>query len=402
MSTLKNKRIVLGVTGSIAAYKAADITSKLSQMGANVHVVLTHNASHFVGEAVFQALSGNPVLKDIFDEPGGRRISHIDLAQKSDLILVAPATGNILAKMAVGLADDLLSTILLAASVPVLMAPAMNTNMWRNPATLQNVKTLRNRGILFVEPAQGLLACGDIGPGKLADVSEILVMVETILLKEKDMAGMRVIITAGATREPIDPVRFISNRSSGKMGHALAQAAHNRGADVTIVQGVVHSHAPDGVKVIPVETTEEMLQACMGVFSACDALISAGAPVDYAPINIASEKLKKNNIGGQMQLTLQATPDILLSLARIKKTQVMVGFAAETDRLIENAQKKLAEKSLDMIVANDITLPGAGFDTDTNIVTLLFSDGRQISLPAMSKGSVADNILDEVVKIHIG
>ncbi len=392
MSTLTDRTILLGVTGSIAAYKAADVASQLGHLGASVHTILTRSALRLIGEATFRGITLNPVLTDTFEEPYDRQISHIHLAQHSDLILVVPATANILAKMAHGIADDLLSTTLLAATAPILVAPAMNSAMLDHPATQANLETLRQRGVGIVEPQYGVLACRTEGEGKLAAAEDIVQAVVDRLTRRRDLAGVRVLVTAGATRELLDPVRFLSNRSSGKMGFALAQAAAERGAAVTVVAGYTTAPCPPGVELIGVGTTEEMLREVQARFGKCDTLIAAAAPADYEPVSMEAQKRKKS--GGEWTLHLRETPDILGTLAAFRGSQVVVGFAAETEDLLDHAQEKLRRKKLDLIVANDVTAEGAGFESDTNVVTLVWPDGRSQPLPKQSKRAVADRILD--------
>ncbi len=395
---LAGKRILLGVSGSIAAYKAADLCSQLGKLGAEIHVVLTPHAAQFVGAATFRALTRNPVLSDVFDEPHAQRIAHIDLAQSADLVLVAPASANLLAKMAHGLADDLLTTCLLATppQTPLLAAPAMNTQMWQHPATLANLETLAARNVQIVQPGYGVLACQDVGVGKLADVAEIVRAVTDRLGAAQDWAGRRVLITAGATREPLDPVRFLSNRSSGKMGYALAAEAAGRGANVTVVSGFATAAVPAGVEIIKVESADAMLAACASRFADCDVFIAAAAVADYAPETFAAQKIKKSpDTADGLTLRLKRTPDIVALLAARKRPgQTVVGFAAETENLLAYARAKLQAKHLDLIVANDVTAEGAGFDADTNIITLLWPDGRSESLPKTSKRDAARFILD--------
>jgi phosphopantothenoylcysteine decarboxylase/phosphopantothenate--cysteine ligase len=398
---LANKQILLGVSGSIAAYKAADLCSQLGKLGAEIHVVLTAHAAQFVGAATFRALTRNPVLTDVFDEPHVRRIAHIDLAQSADLVLVAPASANLLAKMAHGLADDMLTTCLLAtpASTPLLVAPAMNTVMWEHPATVANLETLRARGVQTVQPGYGVLACQDVGYGKLADVPEIVRAVVDRLAQAQDWAGRRFLITAGATREPLDPVRFLSNRSSGKMGYAIAAEARARGAQVTLVSGYATATVPEGVELVRVGSADEMMTACAERFPDCQVFIAAAAVADYAPMTVAAQKIKKpDDADDGMTLCLRQNPHILATLAARKKPgQVVVGFAAETENMLVNARKKLESRQLDLLVANDVTAEGAGFDSDTNIVTLLWPDGRTEALPRLSKREVARRILDALL-----
>ena len=431
---LTGKRILLGVCGSIAAYKAADLCSRLGKLGADVHVVLTSAAAQFVGAATFRALTRNPVVSDVFDEPTDRRIAHIDLAQSADLVLVAPASADMIARMAHGLADDMLAACLLATprSTPLLVAPAMNTQMWEHPATLANVALIASRGAQIIAPGVGLLACQDVGTGKLADVEDIVqavtahfqtsvmnasatdafindTSVNTNFDASGDWTGKSVLITAGATREPLDPVRFLSNRSSGKMGYALAEMAARRGAYVTVVSGFATASIPNDVDVISVGTAQEMLDACRKVFPLCDVFIAAAAVADYAPETVQSQKIKKHPVPSDaatrrsdaveeiVTLRLKRTPDILATLTTARRPgQIVVGFAAETHDLLAHARAKMQAKGLDMIVANDVTQPGAGFEGDTNIVTLLWPDGRGLSLAKASKTEIASLILDEI------
>ena len=390
--SLAGRRITLGVTGSIAAYKAADLASQLVKLGASVHVILTKSAAEFIGPATFRALTHNPVLTSLFDEPFEGKIAHIELAQNTDLILVAPATADVIAKMATGIADDLLTSTLLAATAPVMVGPAMNTAMLEHPATTANLEALRNRGVQIIEAAHGILACRTEGPGKLAEVEDIVHAVLERIGRRGDYLGIRVVVTAGPTREPLDPVRYISNRSSGKMGYALAQEAMERGARVTLITGPTSIPVPGGLRVIPVLTTQEMLEATSRVFADSDLFISAAAPADYTVAEPLARKRKKS--AGIWTLDLTETPDILSTLARGKKKQIVVGFAAETESLIANAAEKLKRKRLDLIVANDVSAPGAGFEVDTNVVTLLWPNGREERLPLLPKRSLAERILD--------
>jgi len=396
---LADKRVLLGVSGSIAAYKAADVCSRLGKLGASVHVVLTAHAAQFIGVPTLRALTRNPVLTDLFDEPQTERIAHIDLAQSADLVLVAPASANLLAKMAHGLADDMLSTCLLAVppTTPLLVAPAMNTVMWDHPATRANLATLLERGVQPVQPGYGVLACQDVGYGKLADVDEIVRAVVDRLTPKPTLQGKRILLTAGATREPLDPVRFLSNRSSGKMGYAIAAAAAERGAEVVLVSGYATIAAPTSVELVKVGTAEEMYRACAARFDACDLFIAAAAVADYTPAIVAPQKIKKSaeeSEGETLTLTLRQTTHILATLAARKRPgQVVVGFAAETENVLENALSKLRRRNLDLVVANDVMQAGAGFDTETNIVTLLWPDGRADALPILSKREVANYLL---------
>lgn len=397
--TTSRPRILLGVTGSIAAYKAADLAGKLAQAGLEVHVAMTAHAAEFIGPATFRALTGNPVLTGVFDEPVPGEMAHIDVAQSASLCLVAPATANILAKMAHGIADDALSTLLLATTAPVLVAPAMNTHMLAHPATQANLATLRERGATVLEPGTGRLACGAVGAGRLADVAGIVEAVNHALARRTDLAGKRLLITAGATREPLDPVRFISNRSSGRMGCALAAAAAARGAQVVLVAAHMDVEPPCGVEVVRVSTTAAMLTAAAARFGNCDALVAAAAPCDFAPADVAKRKIKKQADGSGISLDLVPTPDILATLSARRASQVLVGFAAETNDLVANATAKLQRKGLDLMVANDVTAPGAGFEVETNQVTLLGRDGRPEPLPLLTKREVADRILDAMLPL---
>ncbi|MDW8104314.1 MAG: bifunctional phosphopantothenoylcysteine decarboxylase/phosphopantothenate--cysteine ligase CoaBC [Armatimonadota bacterium] len=392
MSVFEGKHILLGVTGSIAAYKAADIASKLTQAGAEVDVVLTEHARRFVTEVTFRAITRRPVLIDLFDEPEERQIAHIHLAKRADVLLIAPATANILAKLAVGLADDLLTTLALATQAKVVIAPAMNTVMWQHPATQHNVRILEERGALFVYPAEGMLACGDVGAGKLADTPTILSAVETALAPP--LRGVRLLVTAGPTEEPVDAVRHLSNPSSGKMGYAIAQEAVRQGAEVTLVTGPTLLDPPAGARVVRVRSAQQMLDACLQVYDAVDVVIAAAAVSDYRPAEVWQGKRKKGE--EEWTIRLVPNPDILRTLGERKGGRILVGFAAETHELLENAQKKLLEKNLDLIVANDVSQEGTGFRADTNRVTLLWASGRQEQLPLMSKHEVARHLLQAV------
>lgn len=395
---LKGKKIVLGVTGGIAVYKAVDLVSKLRKKGAEVRVVMTENATHFVSPMLFSEISGNQTAVSMWDGRNDYDVEHISLANWGDLLLVAPATANILAKMTCGLADDLLSTVLLAAQMPIMVCPAMNTGMYLNPVTQENLNKLRTRGVTVMEPASGYLACGVTGPGRLPEVSEIIPFVERFFaLKEGDMQGLKVLVTAAGTREPIDPVRFIGNRSSGKMGYAVAQQALLRGAEVTLVTGPSALTPPPFAKVINVETTDEMLDACLKAYPAMDIVIKAAAVADFKPHTMADQKIKKKGDDG-ITLELDKNPDILKQLGAAKEKQFLVGFAAETQNLLENAAAKVRKKNLDMIVANDVSMAGAGFNTDTNIVKFLYPDGEVDSLAMAEKTVIADELLNTVMK----
>lgn len=399
LSEMKKPCVVLGVTGGIAVYKACELLRLLQKRGIDVFVVMTQNACRFVAPLTFETLSGHPVAVDTFDRPQTLEVEHIALAKRADLFLIAPATANIMGKMACGIADDMLSTTVMATRAPVLVAPAMNTGMWENAAVQQNVKTLRARGVEIVAPVSGHLACGDNGAGKLEDVAVIAERACELLFAKKDMEGLRVMVTAGPSREALDPVRYISNRSSGKMGYAIAQAAQKRGAEVTLLSGPVAIEVPQGVKLVPFTTTQELLDRASELAQEQDLLIQAAAPADYRAKEVAPQKIKKQG-GEPMTFTLVENPDVAATLGKAKRSgQVFVGFAAETNDVLAHARDKLARKNLDMIVANDVTRPGAGFDVDTNIVTLITKDGQE-ALPMMSKAEVAQRILDRALALR--
>ena len=394
---LKGKFVVLGVTGGIAAHRALDLTSTLVKAGAEVHVIMTHGAREFIGPLAFEALSGNRVHVDTFSAPPGWKFPHLELARKADIAVIVPATANILAKIAYGLADDLLTTSILAMTCPILICPAMNVYMYRNSVVQENIKRLRKTGFNIVEPDVGRQACGDEGPGRLAAVEDIVKLIKKTLMSEGDLTGSKVLVTAGGTREPIDPVRYISNRSSGKMGYALAEAAVSRGAIVHLVTAPTCLEPPDGAKTYYVKTAAEMYREVMNLYQEVDVVVKAAAVSDYRPKLISDQKIKKND--AELVLELEKNTDILLELGKRKMHQILVGFAAETEDLINNAQQKVAKKNLDFLVANDVTMPGAGFGTDTNIAKLVFPDGRIESLPMMDKLELAHKVWDEVVKL---
>jgi phosphopantothenoylcysteine decarboxylase/phosphopantothenate--cysteine ligase len=397
-------KIALGVTGGVAAYKAAELVRRLQQEKLDVQVVMTRAAQEFVTPLTFAALTGQKVITDLFSAAGAASanvesaIEHIAVAQRIDLLLVAPATADILGKFAHGIAEDFLSTLYLATKAPVVVAPAMNVNMWDHPATQENLKTLRARGAHVVDPDEGYLACGMTGAGRLAATETIAKKVCEVLGLRHDFAGQTVLISAGPTCEDIDPIRFLTNRSSGKMGYALAEAAQRRGAHVTLVSGPTELKIPEGVDWVPVRATEQMHRTVLERAREANVAIMAAAVSDYRPIAAQDAKIKRGE--GPFTLELEPTPDILAELGREKANRVLVGFAAETDRVAENARGKLSRKGADMIVANDVTQEGAGFDTDTNIVTLYRRDGREIPLPKMSKLDVANRILDQVLEIQ--
>jgi phosphopantothenoylcysteine decarboxylase/phosphopantothenate--cysteine ligase len=396
-------RITLGVTGGVAAYKAAELVRRLQQDGFSVQVVMTRAAREFVSPLTFAALSGQKVITDLFAESGGEAnlesaIEHIAVAQRTDLLLVAPATADILAKFARGIADDFLTTLYLASTAPVALAPAMNVNMWNHAATQENVEMLRARGVKIVDPDEGYLACGMTGAGRLAGQEAIVAAVREALHVQRDLEGQTVLVTAGPTCEDLDPVRYLTNRSSGKMGYAVAEAAALRGARVVLVSGPTSLEAPAGVERIDVRTAQDMHRAVLDRFSWCSIAILAAAVADYRPVERHEQKMKRS--GEPLILPLEPTPDILADVTRNKGERLVVGFAAETDHVAENARKKLAAKNADLIVANDVTAEGAGFDHDTNVVTLFARDGRDLPLPRMNKTEVAQRILDEVIRVR--
>jgi phosphopantothenoylcysteine decarboxylase/phosphopantothenate--cysteine ligase len=397
-------RIALGVSGGVAAYKAAELVRRLQQEKLDVQVVMTRAAREFVTPLTFAALTGQKVITEMFSADSSApanvesAIEHIAVAQRIDLLLVAPATADILAKLARGIADDFLTTLYLATKAPVVVAPAMNVNMWEHAATQENVAALRGRGVRVVDPDEGYLACGMTGAGRLAGIEQIARAVCEVLGLRHDFDRETVLITAGPTCEDLDPVRFLTNRSSGKMGYALADAAQRRGAHVILVSGPTDLQAPAGVDWVPVRTTEEMRASVRERFREAGIVIKTAAVADYRPAAAQANKLKRGS--QHITLELEPTPDILAELGREKGSRVLVGFAAETDHLAENAREKLERKGADMIVANDVTQEGAGFDTDTNVVTLFLRGGREIPLPKMAKFDVANRILDHVLELR--
>ncbi|MFC1927163.1 bifunctional phosphopantothenoylcysteine decarboxylase/phosphopantothenate--cysteine ligase CoaBC [Chloroflexota bacterium] len=391
---LSNKTVVLGVTGSIAAYKAAEIASQLTQLGAKVHVIMTEEAIQFISPVTFRAITGRPVVTEMFDLSSEFSIEHVSLANAADIVVIAPITANVVAKLAAGIADDMLCCTVLATKAPVVVAPAMETNMYTNPVTQGNLSKLKARDFVIVGPAAGWLASGKEGLGRLADVNGIISAIHRVLRTGEDLTGRNVVVTAGGTQEPIDPVRYISNRSSGKMGRALAEAARDRGADVTLITAHTSLPEPTGVNVIRVDTAEEMRQAVQNAAPKANALIMAAAVADYRPIRAAKDKIKKGKAG--LTLELEQTPDIL---GRVKGNFIKVGFAAESSSLVENAKKKVKQKRLDFIVANDITAGDSGFGTDTNRVTIIDCKGKIDRLPLLAKREVAERILDKVAAL---
>ena len=394
---LGGRHVVMGVTGGIAAYKACEVVSRLKKLGAEVDVIMTQNATKLVAPLTFETLSARPVCVDTFARTESWDVRHISLAQKADVMLVAPATANLMAKLACGIADDMLTTTLLATKAPILLAPAMNTGMWTAEATQQNLRTLLARGVSTVGPDSGHLACGDSGAGRMSEPEAIVQAVCDLLCRARDMEGLRVLVTAGPTVERIDPVRYLTNDSSGKMGYALAQA--DRGARVTLLTGPVHIAPPQGVELVPVTSTQSLYDAMLARCGEQDIIVQAAAPADYRVEHPAAQKLKKR-AGEPFTLTLVENPDIARAVGERKQPgQVLVGFAAETENMLENARGKLLSKRLDLIVANDVTAEGAGFGTDTNIVTLI-SHGGVETLPLMSKREVAHRIWDAALALH--
>lgn len=395
---MNDKKILLCVTGGIAAYKAAALTSKLVQAGTQVKVMMSDAAAQFITPLTFQALSRNDVYTDTFDEKNPRVIAHIDLADWPDLVIVAPATANTIAKLAGGIADNMITTTLLATRAPVWVAPAMNVHMYDHPAVKKNLSVLAEYGYQFIEPGEGFLACGYVGKGRLEEPEKIVQLVRQFFEKEHlPLAGKKVVVTAGPTREKIDPVRFISNHSTGKMGYALAEAAKTAGAEVVLISGPVSLPSPAGIEVVKVESAQEMHDAAFAYFAQADVVIKTAAVADYRPKTAYDHKIKKQP--GDAIIELERTKDILKELGLKKKKQILVGFAAETDHLEEYALKKLREKNADMIVANNVKAEGAGFGTDTNIVSLFKRDGTVSKLPLMSKQAVAEKIIDEIAQL---
>lgn len=420
-----NYKIGLGVSGGIAAYKAVEVMRLLQKSGCDVSVAMTKHATEFVQPLTFKALTDKFVIVDDYDPQNPDPIAHINFSQNIDLLLIVPATANTIAKFANGVADDFLSSTYLASNAPVLIAPAMNTTMWENPATQRNIEQLKKDGVHFVEPVAGELACKTVGTGKLEDVENIVVQALKLLAAEtkqhetarnkhengnpqsairnpqsNDLAGERILITVGGTREAIDPVRFISNHSSGKMGFAVAEAAANRGADVTVVYGITNVEPPAGVKLVKAISADEMHRAVMAELSNATVFVGAAAVADYRPVNIASAKIKKDG-RDEMMLELVKTPDILADVSKNRTNGLLVvGFAAETNDVVGYARSKMKKKNLDMVIANDITAEGAGFNVDTNIATIITRNGGDVELPLMSKRKMANKILDEIVKLR--
>ena len=394
---LHNKTIVIGVTGGIAAYKACDVVSKLRKRGASVYVIMTEAASKFVAPLTFQTLSNHFVVSDMFAEQKTWEVDHISLAKKADLMVIVPATADIIGKLAAGIADDMLTTTAMACRAPVMLAPAMNTGMYHNPIVQENIRKLTTLGYPVIEPVCGMLACGDEGEGKLADVDTIVEAITSFAILQ-DLKGKRILVTAGPTRELIDPVRYITNRSSGKMGYAVAAQAAKRGADVTLISGPTILEAPAGIRtIVRVETAAQMYQAVIEAFPNHDAVIQSAAVADYRPKHYSDTKIKKAD--GDLYIELERTDDIAYEIGKIKGDKILVGFAAETDNVTEHAVQKIKKKNFDFIVANDVTKAGAGFNTDTNIITIIDAQGTAHEYPQLLKTEAADIILDTVAEL---
>jgi phosphopantothenoylcysteine decarboxylase/phosphopantothenate--cysteine ligase len=393
---LKDKNIIVGVTGGIAAYKVVDVVSRLKKQKANVEVIMTENATKFVSPLTFQTLSSNPVYMEMFKEPKNHNVEHISLAEKADMFLIAPATANVIGKIANGIADDLLTTTVMATKSKVIFAPAMNTNMYLNPIVEKNMEYLKQLGYEFIEPGTGILACQTYGPGRMAEPVNIVDYIIDIF-HNKDLYGKKVVVTAGPTIEPIDPVRFITNHSSGKMGYKIAEEAKKRGAQVVLITGPTALEPPNGVEVVRVNTTIEMFNAVEEHFTNCQVLIKAAAPSDYRPEIFSKVKIKKKEgENDELNIKFVRNPDIAAHFGMHKEKQIIVGFAAETNNLIKYAEEKLKKKNFDFIVANDVSKDGAGFKTDTNIVTIINKEGKINDYPILDKSQVAKIILDKV------
>lgn len=392
---LENKTVLLGVTGGIAAYKSASLASKLVKAGAEVRVIMTENATNFINPITFESLTGHKCVIDTFDRNFEFKVEHVALAQKADVIMIAPATANVMAKLAYGLADDMLTTTALASKAPKIIAPAMNTGMYENPATQHNIEVLKGYGMEVITPASGYLACGDVGAGKMPEPEDLYEHILRTCAYPKDMTGLKVLVTAGPTQESIDPVRYITNHSSGKMGYSIAKVCMLRGADVTLVSGPTSLAYPPFVEVVPVTTAKDMHEAVTSRSKEMDIIIKAAAVADYRPSQVADEKMKKSN--DAMSIPLERTDDILKYLGEHKpEGQFLCGFSMETQNMLENSRKKLTKKNLDMIVANNLKVAGAGFQTDTNVVTLITKDS-ELELPLMEKEEVAHYLLDEIL-----
>ena len=397
MGGLTGKKIVLGVTGGIAAYKAVEIASRLRKAGAEVHVIMTREATEFVTELTFREITGQPVSVDMWAKVANFNVEHIALATLADLVLIAPATANIIAKTAAGIADDMLTTTVLATKAPIVMAPAMNTNMYENPVTRKNIAELKSRGVQMIEPASGHLACGVEGKGRLPETAQIVQFVMDFMCGEQPLQGRKIIVTAGGTIEPLDPVRYLGNHSTGKMGYAIAAEAAKLGAEVLLVSGPSNLADPAGVKTVRIQTALEMQAAVQAAYAKADAVIMSAAVADYRPKTVAKDKIKKSD--DELVLHLERNPDILYGLGQQKDKQILVGFAAETCNVEEYAKKKLSKKNLDFIVANDVSAKDAGFAVDNNRVQIYFRNGEYEKYPLMSKQELAGIILNKIVEM---
>ena len=396
---LKGKTVLLGVTGSIAAYKIASLASALKKLHADVHVLMTQNATNFINPITFESLTGNKCLVDTFDRNFQFQVEHVSIAKKADVVMIAPASANVLGKLAHGIADDMLTTTVMACQCKKYISPAMNTNMFENPIVQDNLKTLEHYGYEVIQPASGYLACGDTGAGKMPEPETLLAYIEKEIAREKDLQGKKILVTAGPTQEAIDPVRYITNHSSGKMGYAIAKAAMLRGAEVTLVSGRTAIEAPLFVNVVPIVTAKDMFEAVTGISNEQDIIIKAAAVADYRPAVVSSEKVKKKE--GQMSIELERTDDILKYLGENKREgQFLCGFSMETQNMISNSRAKLEKKNLDMVAANNVKEAGAGFQEDTNVLTLI-TQKEETSLPLMSKEDAANKLLDKILELTI-
>ena len=396
---LKGKTVLLGVTGSIAAYKIASLASALKKLHADVHVLMTQNATNFINPITFESLTGNKCLVDTFDRNFQFQVEHVSIAKKADVVMIAPASANVIGKLAHGIADDMLTTTVMACKCKKYISPAMNTNMFENPIVQDNLKTLEHYGYEVIQPASGYLACGDTGAGKMPEPETLLAYIEKEIAREKDLQGKKILVTAGPTQEAIDPVRYITNHSSGKMGYAIAKAAMLRGAEVTLVSGRTAIEAPLFVNVVPIVTAKDMFEAVTGISNEQDIIIKAAAVADYRPAVVSSEKVKKKE--GQMSIELERTDDILKYLGENKREgQFLCGFSMETQNMISNSRAKLEKKNLDMIAANNVKEKGAGFQGDTNVLTLI-TQKEETSLPLMSKEDAANKLLDKILELTI-
>ena len=396
---LKGKTVLLGVTGSIAAYKIASLASALKKLHADVHVLMTQNATNFINPITFESLTGNKCLVDTFDRNFQFQVEHVSIAKKADVVMIAPASANVIGKLAHGIADDMLTTTVMACKCKKYISPAMNTNMFENPIVQDNLKTLEHYGYEVIQPASGYLACGDTGAGKMPEPETLLAYIEKEIAREKDLQGKKILVTAGPTQEAIDPVRYITNHSSGKMGYAIAKAAMLRGAEVTLVSGRTAIEAPLFVNVVPIVTAKDMFEAVTGISNEQDIIIKAAAVADYRPAVVSSEKVKKKE--GQMSIELERTDDILKYLGENKREgQFLCGFSMETQNMISNSRAKLERKNLDMVAANNVKEAGAGFQGDTNVLTLI-TQKEETSLPLMSKEDAANKLLDKILELTI-